>query len=75
MKNADSDQIQNGHLLAIIYFHMPNFCKLCYMLVHYYKTKCEVSGEDAPLHFLTSLYRIQNDRKSAIIYLDWPDIR
>ena len=24
--------------------------------------------------FLTSLYRIQNDRKSAISYLDWPDI-
>ena len=42
------------------------------MLLHYYKTKCEVS--DAPLHFLTSLYQIQNDRKSAIIYLDWPDI-
>ena len=44
------------------------------MLVHYYKTKCKVSGEDAPLNFLTSLYRIQNDCKSAIIYLDWPDI-
>ena len=25
-------------------------------------------------NFLTSLYRIQNDRKSAISYLDWPDI-
>ena len=24
--------------------------------------------------FLTSLYQIQNDRKSAISYLDWPDI-
>ena len=24
--------------------------------------------------FLTSLYRIQHDRKSAISYLDWPDI-
>ena len=24
--------------------------------------------------FLTSLYRIQNVRKSAISYLDWPDI-
>ena len=24
--------------------------------------------------FLTSLYRIQNDHKSAISYLDWPDI-
>ena len=24
--------------------------------------------------FLTSLYLIQNDRKSAISYLDWPDI-
>ena len=44
------------------------------MLVHYYKTKCEVSGEDLPLNFLTGLYRIQNDRKSSIIYLDWPYI-
>ena len=44
------------------------------MFVHYYKTKCEVSVDDAPWNFLTSLYRIQNDRKSAIIYLDWPDI-
>ena len=24
--------------------------------------------------FLTSLYQIQSDRKSAISYLDWPDI-
>ena len=23
--------------------------------------------------FLTNLYQIQNDRKSAISYLDWPD--
>ena len=27
-----------------------------------------------PLNFLTSLYRIQSDRKSAISYLYWPDI-
>ena len=27
-----------------------------------------------PPKFLTYLYRIQNDRKSAISYLDWPDI-
>ena len=26
------------------------------------------------LNFLTSLYQIQNDRKSAISYLDLPDI-
>ena len=25
-------------------------------------------------NFLTSVYRIRNDRKSAISYLDWPDI-
>ena len=43
------------------------------MLVHYYKAKCEVSWDNAPWNFLTSLYRIQNDRKSAIFYLDWPD--
>ena len=45
------------------------------MLVHYYKTKFQVLGEDALLNFLTSLYQIQSDRKSAISYLDWPDIR
>ena len=44
------------------------------MLVHHYKTKCVVSGEDAPLNFYINLYRIQKDRKSAFIYLDWPDI-
>ena len=44
------------------------------MLVHYYKRKFEVSREDAPLNFLTSLYQIQNDDKSAIIYPDWPNI-
>ena len=33
------------------------------MLVHYYKTKFEVSMHPK---FLTSLYQIQNDRKSAI---------
>ena len=45
------------------------------MLVHYYKTKFEVSGGGMHPKFLTSLYRIRNDRKSAISYLDWPDIR
>ena len=25
-------------------------------------------------NFLTSLYQIQNDRKSTISYLNWPDI-
>ena len=44
------------------------------MLVHYYKTKCEVSGDNAPWNFLASLYGIQNHHKSAIIHLDWPDI-
>ena len=44
------------------------------MLVHYYETKFKVSGEDAPLNFLTSWYPIQSDCKSAISYLDWPDI-
>ena len=37
------DQIQNGILSAIIYFHMPNILQTVY-----YKTKFEVSGEDAP---------------------------
>ena len=41
------DQIQNGPLSAIIYFHMLNILQTV-LLVHYYKTKFEVSGEDAP---------------------------
>ena len=49
---------------------MPNILRT--VLDFSYKTKFEVFwGED---EFLTSLYRIQNDRKSAISYLDWPDI-
>ena len=44
------------------------------MLVYYYKTKYEDFGGGMHPKFLTSLYRIQNDRKSAISYLDWPDI-
>ena len=43
------------------------------MLVHYYKTKFEVSGGMHP-KFLPNLYRVKNDRKSAISYFDWPDI-
>ena len=39
------------------------------MLVHYYKTKFEFHGRMHP-KFFTSLYRIQNDSKSAISYLD-----
>ena len=43
------NQIQNGPLSAIIYFHMPNILQTVLdVLVHYYKTKFEVSGEDAP---------------------------
>ena len=38
------DQIQNGPLSAIIYFHMPNILQT----VHYYKTKFDISGENAP---------------------------
>ena len=68
------DQIQNGPLSAIIYFHMHNILQ----------TVSDVSpllynniwGFRGRMHpkFLTNLYQIQNDRKSAISYLDWPDI-
>ena len=63
-------QIQNGRLLAIIYFYMLNRAK---WLDHYYKTKCELSGDGAPWKFLTL-----SNRKwltIGIIYFDRPDIR
>ena len=39
---------------------------------HYYKTKCEISGEGAP--WKKSFDRIQNGRQLAIIYINMPDI-
>ena len=43
------DQIQNGPLSAIIYFHMPNILQtvLDVSPLAYYKTKFKVLGEDA----------------------------
>ena len=42
------DQIQNDRLSAIIPFHIyPLFRNRTRWLDHYYKTKCEISGEDA----------------------------
>ena len=69
------DQIQNGPLSAIICFHKPNILQAVLDASPLLKKKkCKVSGEDAPLNFLTSPYWIQNDRKSAVICLDWPEI-
>ena len=44
------DQIQNGPLSAIIYFHMQNILQtvLDVSPLLLYKTKFEVSGENAP---------------------------
>ena len=45
---------------------MPNILQTVLdVLVHYYKTKFEVSGGSMHPKFLTNLYRIQNGRKSA----------
>ena len=38
-------------LVAIIYFHMPNILQTVLDAGHYYKTKCEVLGDDAPRNF------------------------
>ena len=67
------DQIQNGPLSAIIYFHMPNILQTVRCQSITIKQNLRFRGRMYP-KFLTSLYRIQNDRKSAISYLDWPDI-
>ena len=42
------DQIQNCPLSAIVYFHLPNILQTVLDFSHYYKTKFEVSAEDAP---------------------------
>ena len=42
------DKIQNGRLSAIIHFHMAKYLvNRAKWLDHYYKTKCEISDEDA----------------------------
>ena len=43
------DQFQNDRLSAIINFHMhaSYFVNRTRWLDHYYKAKCEISGEDA----------------------------
>ena len=38
------DKIQNGHLSAIIHFYLVNRAR---WLDHHYKTKCEISDENA----------------------------
>ena len=40
------NKIQNGRLSAIIHFHMADINRARW-LDHYYKTKCEISDEDA----------------------------
>ena len=41
------DQIQNGRLSAIIHFVLPVFGNRTRWLDHYYKTKWEISEENA----------------------------
>ena len=57
------DQIQNGHLLAIIHFHMYGryLVNHARWLDHYYKTKYEFSGEDAPWKFLTIEFKMDDN--------------
>ena len=67
------DQIQNGPLSAIIYFHMPNILQTVLDVIDItIKQNLRFRKRMHP-KFSTSLYQIQNDRKSAISYLDWPD--
>ena len=56
-------QIQNGPLSAIIYFHMPNILQTVLDVSPLQNLRFR--GRMHP-KFLTNLYRIQNDRKSAI---------
>ena len=68
------DQIQNGPLSAIIYFHMHNILHTVLDVSPFtIKQNLRFRGRMHP-NFLTSLYRIENDRKPAISYLGWPDI-
>ena len=60
--------------MSLNYYYISIDQRHSLLLYMYYKTKCEVSGEVAPLNFLTNLYQIQNYCESAIIHLDWPDI-
>ena len=54
------EQIQNGRLSAIIQFCMGRYLvNRTRWLDHYYKTKCDFSGEDAPCKVFT-LIKIQN---------------
>ena len=60
------DQIQNGPLSAIIYFHMPNILQTVLDVSPLLWNKIWGFGGGMHPKFLTNLYRIQNDRKSAI---------
>ena len=64
-------QIQNGHLSAIIHFHIAVGNRTRW-LDHKYKTKCEISGEDASWKNL--LDQIQNGLLSAIVHFHMGDI-
>ena len=60
------NQIQNGPLSAIIYFHMPNILQTVLDVSPFtIKQNLRFRGRMHP-KFLTNLYRIQNARKSAI---------
>ena len=47
-------------------FTWPLFGNRARWLVHYYKTKCEISGEDASCNI--QLYQTQNGHLSTIIH-------
>ena len=63
------DEIQNGHLSAIIHFSHGRYLVIhTRWLDHYYKTKCEIPGEDAS--WKIRLDQTQNGRLCAIIHFD-----
>ena len=64
-------KIQNGRPSAIIHLdrHLVNCAR---WLDHYYKTKCEISGENASGKF--RLYQIKNGRLLTIIHFHMADI-
>ena len=66
------DQIQNGRLSAIIHLDRPDIGWAVPDSYHYYKTKCEISKEDAS--WKNRLDQIQNGCLLAIIHFHMADI-
>ena len=62
MKYVDLIKLKMAAFSAIIHFHTGGYLvNRARWLDHYYKAKCEFSGEDAPRNFLT--YEFKMDEK------------